>query len=166
MTLAFLVAGCGGGIPKWVTKPPHSLTAGGISAETYDPAGMYKKAEEDARSRLSRVLDYKVQGVLRNWASSRKEAHMDETIAEGYFESISQGLTAMELPGVEVKEFYHDKKEHRMYALVALDLNRTLPDVKKLVKKKAQEHRLFNAKEDADAAFRELDAALEKAAIK
>ena len=72
----------------------------------------------------------------------------------------------MELPGVEVKEFYHDKKEHRMYALVALDLNRTLPDVKKLVKKEAQKHRLFNAREDADAAFQELDAALEKAAIK
>jgi hypothetical protein len=165
---AFIIAGCGG-LPGWISEPPqipHSLTAVGVYAETYDPTEMYKGAEFDARKRIGRVLDYKVQEVLKDWARSRKEAFSDQAISESYFESISRGLMSMNLPNVEIRKFHFDEEERRMYALAVLDFDRVRPDVQKLVKKQTQEHIPLRTKEDVDAAFRELDEALKKAAIK
>jgi hypothetical protein len=126
---------------------------------------MYKRAELDARLRVGRVLDYKVQEVLKDWARTQQEAFSDEAINESYFESISRGLMDMRLANVEIRKFYFDEEDRRMYALAVLDFDRVLPDVQELVKKQTQEHLPFK-REDVDAAFRELDEALKKVPTK
>lgn len=165
VTLVFLAAGCGGkGVPVWVTKPPE-LTAVGVSPVTHDPAIMYEQSELNARNGLGRILSYKVKGVLRRWATSRREVYSKEPIDESYFESINTGLTAIDLPNVRIKEYYLDKEKKRFYALAVLDYEMVLPNIKEVVRKETEKHLLFDAEEDAEAAFRELDKALEDAAL-
>ena len=160
MFLLVALVGCG---KPWYIEPPqmpHALTAVGVSAETFDPAQMRKQAELNARLGIARVLDIRVQEVLKDWARSRQEAPNDAKILETYFESVSRSILDMPLPNVVITKYHFDEDERRMYALGALDFERVLPQVEDVVKTQAQQQLAFPSREEVDAAFKELDAAL------
>ncbi len=149
-------------------EPPrtsNSITAVGVSGETLDPAVMRTQAEDRARRGIARVLSYHVREVVRDWASTRREAFVDEAILETYFESISRGIMNMELQNVQITRWHFSEINNNMYALAELNFDRTLPDVQNLVKKETKKHLQFPDKVDIDAAFKELDEALNKARL-
>ena len=158
-----LLSGCGGA-PKWITNPPQPppLMAVGVAQETFDPSVMRQQAGHNARLEISRIIDLRVQEVVKDWARSRQDGVTGQHSLDTYFESVSHSILDMPLPNVIITEYYFDPKERRMYALAHLNLNLKLAEIKEIAKKQTQQHLSFPSQSSIDNAFQELDFALDQ----
>lgn len=161
--IVILLSGCGSA-PKWITNPPlpPPLMAVGVAQETFDPSVMRKQAGHDARLGIARIIDLRVQEVIKDWARSRQDGAAGQHSLDTYFESVSRSILDMPLPNVIISQYYFDPKERRMYALAQLDLNLKLAEIKALTKRQTQQHLSFPSPSSIDNAFQDLDSALDQ----
>ena len=173
LLLAFIcLMGCGAKTASWIDSPPYyddAITAVGTAMSSPNPAIMRRQAETDGRMAVARVIGTRVQELIKNWAQQNQSSIADQTAFNEYFESVGRAITNQDLPGVRIQEWYFDEGRNAQFALAvykrsqALQIARDkLEASRKEMEKEEQQERLFINRQEADRAFKELDALLEQ----
>lgn len=103
--------------PKWVYKIPVSnvaIYAVGASDRYFDPAETRKRAIQNARAELSRIINLKIQGLLDNWSAGNKVFELS------YSRRISRTISNAKLTGSQIVGFWIDPKTGANYALARM----------------------------------------------
>ncbi|CUS85665.1 LPP20 family lipoprotein [Candidatus Kryptobacter tengchongensis] len=103
--------------PKWIYKIPVSdvaIYAVGASDRYFDPAETRKRAIQNARSELSRIINLKIQTLLDNWSEGNKAFELS------YSRRISRTISNAKLTGSQIVGFWIDPKTGANYALARM----------------------------------------------
>jgi len=169
--LAGLLA-CGSGKTEWWNEPPYfqdSITAVGTAQHSPNTAIMRRQAETDARMAVARIIDTQVQELIKNWAQQNQSSIAEQSVYNEYFESVGRAITNQNLPGVWIQKYQFDKKTNAQYALGIFKRHQVVQVTKEQLEAyrqdaeaKKQEERMFKSRQEAERAFSELDALIEK----
>ncbi|MCS7229734.1 MAG: LPP20 family lipoprotein [Candidatus Kryptonium sp.] len=103
--------------PRWVNKIPVSdvaIYAVGASDRYFDPAETRKRAIQNARAELSRIISLRIQSLLDNWATGNKVFELS------YSRRISRTVSSAKLTGSQIVGFWVDPKTGANYALARM----------------------------------------------
>lgn len=103
--------------PRWVYKVPTSnvaIYAVGASDRYFDPAETRKRAIQNARAELSRIISSKIQTLLDNWSMGNQVFEL------GYSRRISRTVSSAKLTGSQIVGFWIDPKTGANYALARM----------------------------------------------
>ncbi|MQK95364.1 hypothetical protein EI021_28780, partial [Escherichia coli] len=95
------------GQPVWIYKVPMSdvaIYAVGAADRHYDPAETRKKAIQNARAELARIIGLKIQVLLDNWAEGNNVFELS------YARRISRTVSQAKLTGSQIVGFWIDPK--------------------------------------------------------
>jgi hypothetical protein len=171
--LACMVLGCGSS-----KKPPHIqipqypdafVAVGAAEVNEGSIRLIRQQAELDGRQGIARMISTRVQELLKSWGEQNQSSLYDKAAFNDYFESVGRAISDQQLSGSRVVESYYDEKTDTQYAVViykredAANLAKDqMEKERKKVEEAEQEKRLFTSREEAERAFKELDALIEK----
>jgi len=173
--LLIIIAGCGprvllvrgGPTPAWVDRLPTrkgELCAVGYSGPTFYQQDCVKNAAENARGHLAESISVTIRTVTIDISDGTRGTFSKDVFVEGS-ESASEAV----LQGSEVEAQWVDLQGQRganngCYALVCIDPDKPIEKmVQKLEEKKVPPKTIERVRENAEAAFEELEKAEEKA---
>ncbi|MFN3135483.1 MAG: LPP20 family lipoprotein [Candidatus Kryptonium sp.] len=105
------------GQPVWIYRVPVSdvaIYAVGAADRHYDPAETRKKAIQNARAELARIIGLKIQVLLDNWAEGNNVFELS------YSRRISRTVSQAKLTGSQIVGFWIDPKTGANYALARM----------------------------------------------
>jgi hypothetical protein len=172
--LFLFVAGCtprvvlvrGGPTPAWVDRLPTrkgELCAVGYSGPTFYQQDCVGNAAENARGHLAESISVTIRTVTIDISDGTRGTFSKDVFVEGS-ESASEAV----LQGSEVEAQWVDLQGQRganngCYALVCIDPNKPIEKmVEKLEEKKVPPKTIERVRENAEAAFEELEKAEQK----
>ncbi|MEN3038977.1 MAG: LPP20 family lipoprotein [Candidatus Kryptonium sp.] len=103
--------------PRWINKIPISdvaIYAVGASDRYFDPAETRKRAIQNARAELSRIISLRIQSLLDKWATGNKVFELS------YSRRISRTVSSAKLTGSQIVGFWVDPKTGANYALARM----------------------------------------------
>jgi hypothetical protein len=173
--LFLFIAGCGsrvvilrgGPTPAWVDKLPTrrgELCAVGYSGPTFYQQDCVGNAAENARGHLAETISVSIRTVTIDISDGTRGMFSKDVFVQGS-ESASEAV----LQGSEVEAQWVDLQGQRgapkgCYALVCIDPSKPLDKmIEKLEEKKVPPKTIERVRENAEAAFEELEKAEEKA---
>jgi hypothetical protein len=173
--LFLFIAGCGprvvlvrgGPTPAWVDRLPTrkgELCAVGYSGPTFYQQDCVGNAAENARGHLAETISVSIRTVTIDISDGTRGMFSKDVFVEGS-ESASEAV----LQGSEVQAQWVDLQGQRgapkgCYALVCIDPSKPLDKmVEKLEEKKVPPKTIERVRENAEAAFEELEKAEQKA---
>ncbi len=115
--------------PKWIYKVPVSnvaIYAVGGADRHFDPVQTRKKAIQNARAEISRILNLKIQTLLDNWSQGNKVFELS------YSMRISRAVAQAKLYGSQIVGFWVDPKTGANYALVRMYKKSLIQQIKQL----------------------------------
>jgi hypothetical protein len=115
--------------PSWVFKVPVSdvaIYAVGGADKHFDPAETRKKAIQNARAELSRIVNLKIQNLLDNWSYGNKVFEL------GYSMRVSRTVSQAKIRGSQIVGFWIDPKTGANYALARMYKKSLISQVKQL----------------------------------
>lgn len=157
----------GGPTPAWVDKLPTrrgELCAVGYSGPTFYQQDCVKNAAENARGHLAETISVSIRTVTIDISDGTRGMFAKDVFVQGS-ESASEAV----LQGSEVEAQWVDLQGQRganngCYALVCIDPSKPLEKmVEKLEEEKIPPKTIEKVRENAEAAFEELEKAEEKA---
>ncbi len=116
-------------VPKWIYKVPVSdvaVYAVGGADRHFDPVQTRKKAIQNARAELSRILNLKIQTLLDNWSQGNKVFELS------YSMRISRTVAQAKLYGSQIVGFWVDPKTGANYALARMYKKSLIQQIKQL----------------------------------
>ena len=173
-TLVAVASGCGtrviiksgGPPPAWVDKQPNHpglVCAVGYSGPTFYQQDCFKNAAENARSHLAESIAVTIKTVTLDISDGSRGYFSRETFVEG-----SESASEVVLTGAEVLAQWMDVEGVRgspkgCYAWVCIDPQKPLDKLlDRLEEKKVPPKTIQKVRENAEAAFRELEQAEQK----
>ncbi len=154
------------GQPVWIYKVPTSdiaIYAVGAADRHYDPAETRKKAIQNARAELSRIINMKIQVLLDNWAVGNNVFEL------GYSRRISRTVSQAKLFGSQIVGFWIDPKTGANYALARMYKKSLIYQIKQITANAIRQNppeqivkRDKSIEELLDDALNQLDRELEK----
>jgi hypothetical protein len=173
--LFLFIAGCGprvvllrgGPTPAWVDKLPTrrgELCAVGYSGPTFYQQDCVGNAAENARGHLAETISVSIRTVTIDISDGTRGMFSKDVFVQGS-ESASEAV----LQGSEVEAQWVDLQGQRgapkgCYAMVCIDPSKPLDKmIEKLEEKKVPPKTIERVRENAEAAFEELEKAEEKA---
>lgn len=173
--LFLFVAGCGsrvilvrgGPTPAWVDKLPQrkgELCAVGYSGPTYYQQDCVKNAAENARGHLAESISVTIRTITIDISDGTRGTFSKDVFVQGS-ESASEAV----LQGSEVEAQWVDLQGQRganqgCYAMVCIDPDKPIEKlVEKLEEEKIPPKTIKKVRENAEAAFEELEKAEQKA---
>lgn len=116
-------------VPKWIYKVPVSnvaIYAVGGADRRFDPVETRKKAIQNARAELARILNLKIQSLLDNWSQGNKVFELS------YSMRISRTVAQAKLYGSQIVGFWVDPKTGANYALARMYKKSLIQQIKQL----------------------------------
>ena len=173
--LFLFLAGCGprvvvlrgGPTPAWVDKLPirkGELCAVGYSGPTFYQQDCVGNAAENARGHLAETISVSIRTVTIDISDGTRGMFSKDVFVQG-----SESASDAVLQGSEVEAQWVDLQGQRgapkgCYALVCIDPSKPLDKmIEKLEEKKVPPKTIERVRENAEAAFEELEKAEEKA---
>ncbi|CUS80510.1 LPP20 lipoprotein [Candidatus Kryptonium thompsonii] len=154
------------GQPVWIYKVPVSdvaIYAVGAADKHYDPVETRKKAIQNARAELARIISSKIQILLDNWAEGNNVFELN------YSRRISRTVSQAKLTGSQIVGFWIDPKTGANYALARMYKKSLVYQIKQItanaIKQNPPEQLARQDKsieELLDEALNQLDRELEK----
>ena len=171
--LAFMLLGCGASKPPphiKIPQYPDAFVAVGAAPVNQGNIRLIRQtAEADGRFGIARMLSTRVQELIKSWGEQNQSSLYDKAAFNDYFESVGRAITDQQLSGSRVVESYYDEKTDTQYAVVIYkreDAAKLVKDQmekeRKKLEEQEQEKRLFTSRQEAERAFKELDALIEK----
>ena len=170
--LTCMLLGCGASTPPphiKIPQYPDAIVAVGTAMYSPNTAIMRRQAEFDGRAGVARVISTRVQELIKNWAEQNQSSVYDTAAYNEYFASVGRAITDKQLMGAQLVESYFDEKTNAQYAVViykrsdAVQLAKDeMEKARKNLEEQEQEKRLFTSRQEAERAFKELDALIEK----
>lgn len=152
--------------PKWIYKVPQSdiaIYAVGGADRYFDPVETRKRAIQNARAELSRIISLKIQSLLDNWSQGNKVFELS------YSMRISRTVSSAKLTGSQIVGFWIDPKTGANYALARMYKKSLILQVKQLTANAIRQNPPENLaskdkpiEELLNEALNELDRELEK----
>lgn len=121
------------------------------------------KAQQDARVKLARSLEAKIQSAFKDWTREGGEvtSQEDRTMALKMSENVSRTVTNLTLKGAFQKDLWQDPVSKEVFVWLVLDANAAKQvgdEVVAQTKKEMEEKKAhFMAKIEAEKAFADLD---------
>ncbi len=115
--------------PEWLYKVPESnvaIYAVGGADRHFDPAQTRKKAIQNARAELSRIISLKIQSLIDNWSQGNKVFEL------GYSMRISRTISQAKLYGSQIVGFWVGPKTGANYALARMYKKSLIQQIKQL----------------------------------
>ncbi|CUU00958.1 LPP20 lipoprotein [Candidatus Thermokryptus mobilis] len=158
------VSSVGGKPPSWIYKVPVSdvaIYAVGGADRHFDPAETRKKAIQNARAELSRIVSLRIQNLLDNWSYGNKVFEL------GYSMRVSRTVSQAKLRGSQIVGFWIDPKTGANYALARMYRKGLIAQVRQMtanvIKQNPPENKQGKPIEELlNEALQQLDRELEK----
>jgi hypothetical protein len=115
--------------PKWIYKVPVSnvaIYAIGGADRHFDPVQTRRKAIQNARAELARILNLKIQSLLDNWSQGNKVFELS------YSMRVSRTVAQAKLYGSQIVGFWVDPKTGANYALARIYKKSLIQQIKEL----------------------------------
>lgn len=116
-------------VPRWIYKVPVSdvaIYAVGGADRHFDPVQTRKKAIQNARAELSRILNLKIQSLLNDWSQGNNVFELS------YSMRISRTIAQAKLYGSQIVGFWVDPKTGANYALARMYKKSLIQQIKQL----------------------------------
>lgn len=159
-----MIAGCGGGshtqdatvdMPDWFTTPPvdPNFLFASKSGVSQDMQLAVEKATTEARADISRQMEIRVQGLVKNFGEEVGTAADSQLLSQ--FTSASKQVTSNVLSGTRVKtqKVLKEGTGYRAYVLMQLPVGAAADQFLQSMKKDDKTYTRFRATET----FKELD---------
>lgn len=157
-------------MPEWISKPGiyEDVIVGAGVGEGLSEMKAKSQAEQDARTKIARVIETNVQSLTTNFMeeASTTTDQGSSGAAQAYFSEITQTMTSLTLKNVKIEEYWPPKgekvgkKEIKFYAKAVLNKADLEKAFKEQVAQDAAQNKIKGVKLSADKALAALDKAI------